>query len=361
MSLKIWGRLIFFMENFDIFKIFDTLTDAVAVISDGRVIYANTPALSLYGAEIVGRDAAQYFDALLLEHSGDTVHGGVLVGGERIAASASDVEGLRVITAKAPAALPKLPELAPEISDELAVCSFGVDLAASRLDSAADERTAVYLARASKALHSITRIVNNYSLLFGGTRGLRESSFDLVTVVTDLISTVDYLTRARAVTITCRASQQSVPYYGDLELIERMLLNLFSNSLKYCEDGSAITVHITKQSSYILLELRDEGSGVPPESSAQVFSRYGERRAFTDSRAGTGLGLSVVQHIAALHGGHAVLQSSAGKGTRVIIRLPERRPPSDAVNAPPFEYADPMNRCLTELADVLDYTAFIKE
>ena len=116
----------------------------------------------------------------------------------------------------------------------------------------------------------------------------------------------------------------SVVLLGDRQLLRQALVNLVDNALKYGSPGQRIRLGATRESSSaVRLYVEDEGPGVPKEERTRILEPY-ERlsRDQVSERTGTGLGLSVVRHIADVCGGRVWLEDGTAGGTRAVLELP---------------------------------------
>jgi signal transduction histidine kinase len=105
-----------------------------------------------------------------------------------------------------------------------------------------------------------------------------------------------------------------------------LLLNLLENALKY--GRGEIAVYLTRQGSRLRLVVGDQGPGIPAEEHRRIFDRfYRTRQARGTNVRGSGIGLSLVKHIAEAHGGSVSVDSEPGKGAAFIVDIPlvERR------------------------------------
>jgi heavy metal sensor kinase len=115
---------------------------------------------------------------------------------------------------------------------------------------------------------------------------------------------------------------------GDRDRLKQLVLNLAGNALSHTPDGSTIQLRLEQRGSEALIEIIDDGPGIPPEDLPYLFDRfYRVDKARSRASGGTGLGLAIVQSIARAHEGSVEVRSTLGQGTRFSVRLPlERRP-----------------------------------
>src|SRR6202047_5409694 len=113
------------------------------------------------------------------------------------------------------------------------------------------------------------------------------------------------------------------PVTVDREAIARSLLNLVNNALKYLKDQKYIGVSLSRSDSSINLEVRARGTGIPANEQEKIFEKfYRCGDPLVHNIKGSGLGLSLVRHIARAHGGEVLVESSPEKGSKFTIALP---------------------------------------
>lgn len=109
----------------------------------------------------------------------------------------------------------------------------------------------------------------------------------------------------------------------NLQLMEQAIINLIDNAIKYSNADSSIEVTAHKNTSGIIITVRDEGCGIPAEHLPRLFERfYRVDKDRSRKLGGTGLGLAIVKYIAQAHGGHATVKSEVNKGSSFSINLP---------------------------------------
>jgi len=129
---------------------------------------------------------------------------------------------------------------------------------------------------------------------------------------------------------------------GDRDQLERALLNLAANAVKFSKPGGLVTLRLIPGEGHIMIEVSDQGIGM----SEQDLQRLGTRFFRSDSARirqlpGTGLGVSVVCSIVSAHGGSVEFVSRPGEGTTARVRLPRAAPPPEAATATPAPVRSP--------------------
>jgi signal transduction histidine kinase len=103
----------------------------------------------------------------------------------------------------------------------------------------------------------------------------------------------------------------------------RSLVNLVNNALKYSQDRKYIGVNLYRENGCVKLEVIDHGIGIPAGEQTKIFEKfYRVGDPLVHNTKGSGLGLSLVQHIARAHGGDIAVNSTPGAGSKFTIMLP---------------------------------------
>ena len=120
---------------------------------------------------------------------------------------------------------------------------------------------------------------------------------------------------------------------ADAEKLQRILLNLLSNAFKFTHAGGTIEVRLSSDGESALLELQDNGPGIPEDMREIVFERFRQVEGAANRRhGGTGLGLAIVKEFTALHGGKVSVDAAPGGGALFSVRLPLKAPAGTLLN-----------------------------
>src|SRR5207248_8032521 len=113
------------------------------------------------------------------------------------------------------------------------------------------------------------------------------------------------------------------PLRVDREAMARSLVNLVNNALKYSQDRKFIGVKLYRENGFVKLEVIDHGIGIPSNEQQKIFEKfYRVGDPLVHNTKGSGLGLSLVQHIAHAHGGDVAVESAPGRGSKFTLLLP---------------------------------------
>ena len=105
---------------------------------------------------------------------------------------------------------------------------------------------------------------------------------------------------------------------GNRVLLHELIVNLVDNAIRYTQSGGEITARVTSAGDRVVLDVEDNGPGIPPNERERVFERF--YRGSTASDQGSGLGLAIVQDICRSHRADIKLTTPAGgAGLRVLV------------------------------------------
>jgi PAS domain S-box-containing protein len=179
------------------------------------------------------------------------------------------------------------------------------------------ERQVGHLSRLVDDLLDVSRIITNKITL-------RKEPVEVSDLVTSVAEASRPLMEKRGHVFEVEILNEPLWVEGDVTRLSQALLNLLNNAAKYTPDGGHIWLTVESDGQQVILRVRDTGIGIPPELLPKVFDlfRQGER-ALDRSEGGLGIGLTLVQQIALLHGGSVQAWSEgAGRGAELSLRLP---------------------------------------
>jgi two-component system OmpR family sensor kinase/two-component system sensor histidine kinase QseC len=138
--------------------------------------------------------------------------------------------------------------------------------------------------------------------------------------VTEALAETHPLALSRGVELSLRAPDTALQVLGEREALRILVRNLVDNAVRYTPRGGRVEVLLHGDDTAITLQVDDSGAGIPPEERERAFDRF-HRRAAT-SEEGCGLGLAIVQAIAARHRAAVTLGDAPAGGLRVTVRFP---------------------------------------
>ena len=177
--------------------------------------------------------------------------------------------------------------------------------------------------RNGERLISLIEDLLTLSRIEAGTFTLEKVPVDLGSVVRRSQEALEPLLSGRRLEVRFDVPSAPVPVLGDRGQLERVVLNLMANAVKFTEDGGRVACRVRDDGRQAEVEVSDTGIGIPAAEQEALFSRF-FRSSTAQQRAiqGTGLGLSIVQSIVHSHGGEVTIRSQEREGTEVRVRLP---------------------------------------
>ncbi len=257
-----------------------------------------------------------------------------------------------------------LSEVLPNVAQELRGAMASVYAAANRLapDTARENNPDVDRAAAvfTQSYYKMYRVVGNLTdaRMLAGTERFALGADDIVGVVRDVYERAEALFESKGVTLTFESDKSGQIIAMDAERIERLVLNLLSNALKFTPRGGRVDIRVHVTPRQVLLRVSDTGRGIAPERLEHVFDGFLETDVMNPPPHGMGLGLALCRCIAQGHGGAIVASSEEGKGATFTVSLPNVRPEGGALRQPrPIPHGG-FNETLVQLSDALGYEAF---
>jgi two-component system OmpR family sensor kinase len=211
-----------------------------------------------------------------------------------------------------------------ELRTPLTSILANLELLQERLDAA--ERRGEEGEMVDSALNSarrMSRLVSDLLLLARADAGRTSARHecDLTAVAAAAVSEVRPVANGHRLTL---ADRGPVPVEGNPDELHRLAVNLLDNGLQHTPTGSEIRIAVERRNGDAVLEVSDDGPGIPPGMEEQIFSRFvrGTGPADVARAGGAGLGLAIVKAVATSHHGDVDAGSSPAGGARFTVRLP---------------------------------------
>ena len=187
-------------------------------------------------------------------------------------------------------------------------------------------RSKAYLKTMKKNCLRIIRLINNFldtTKLESGSIKLSKRNSDIVYTIENIVQSVASYLKDKNINIIFDTDIEEKIMSYDEEVIERILLNLLSNSIKFSNDRKDIYVTVSDKNDRIIIKVRDDGEGIPNSKLGIIFERFGQANSSLSRECeGTGIGLYLVKSFVELHGGTIEILSEEGVGCEAIIELP---------------------------------------
>ena len=154
---------------------------------------------------------------------------------------------------------------------------------------------------------------------------IKKVSFDLGNLAKECQKKLAIEIKKKKHHVECLVTADVPPVYADKDDIQRVILNILSNSIKYTPEGGTIKIYVGFVYSDAYIKVLDNGIGIPEEDLNRIFERfYRVDKSRAREMGGTGLGLSIAKEILDKNGGSIDIKSQINKGTEVVIKIPTK-------------------------------------
>lgn len=231
-----------------------------------------------------------------------------------------------------------MPDTAELLAREIRIPLANMSLALGLVLQTANDETSYACGVLRRSVLQLQRFAANLSDLVRLENRAYAADYqrsDLVALVRELCAGADPFFQAKGVSLEPLLPPGALMMSFDRAKVERLLLNLLSNALKYTGSGGRVTVELLDREETAVLSVADTGCGVPARLMPYMFQRYrvSPLEVPPQQHDGAGLGLALVRAIAALHGGSAVAESQEGRGTTLSVSLRKRSVPGEMASA----------------------------
>jgi len=190
-------------------------------------------------------------------------------------------------------------------------------------DTVPENKTRMEMAyRNGLRMQKLVNTLLEFSRIEAGRMEGRFERIDICALTEDLASTFRSAIERAGMKLEFRCSPLTDEVYVDVDMWERIVLNLISNAFKYCKKGT-IGVEVKQVGQEVQVAVTDTGVGIPPDHLGKIFDRF-HRIDNTEGRSqeGTGIGLAMVRELVKLHQGNINVASQPGKGSTFTVCLP---------------------------------------
>jgi signal transduction histidine kinase len=189
-----------------------------------------------------------------------------------------------------------------------------------------EDKKRIYYGKINKESERLSRLIENMLDFSKIEAGIKEYKFEDLSVeemVEEITERFKQYMADKKMTLKCDIQDDLPTVRADKEAISRALFNLLDNAVKYSGKNPVIHLKAFHEGEAVILEVQDRGAGISKDDQIKVFQKfYRSSHPGSKSIEGSGIGLTLVDHIVKAHSGRVTMESDLGQGTRVTIKLP---------------------------------------
>ena len=222
-------------------------------------------------------------------------------------------------------------ELVADVSHELktpitSIMGYADTLLEGGYDEETQSKFLNVIASESRRMARLVTDLLTLSRYDSNKKKTQKESFDLGELVKRCQEKLAIEIKKKGHKVNCFVTADVPLVYADKDDIERVVLNILTNSIKYTPDGGEIKIYVGFVYNDAYIKVFDNGIGIPEDDLSRIFERfYRVDKARTREMGGTGLGLSIAKEILDKNGGSIDIKSKVGEGTEVVIRVPTKQ------------------------------------
>lgn len=174
--------------------------------------------------------------------------------------------------------------------------------------------------------YKILKLINN---LIDTTKlekqhyNLKRENLDIINLIEWNIASIDKYAKQKDISLVFDTNVEDCIMAIDPEAIDRIMMNLISNAIKFSPKGKSIYINAWKNINQLVISIKDEGIGIPKEEQKAIFNRFVQSsKNKNNENCGSGIGLDLVRYLTKAHNGTIELRSEENKGSEFIIKLP---------------------------------------
>lgn len=206
--------------------------------------------------------------------------------------------------------------------------------------------------------YRLLRLVNNLidiTKIDSGFYNIKPINVNIISVIEDIVMSVAQFCEGNKIQLTFDTEAEEEIISCDPDQVERIILNLISNAIKFTPPNGEIRVNIYIEDEYVAIFVQDTGRGIPKEKLEVIFERFVQcDETMTRTQEGSGIGLSLVQGLVNMHGGNIKVSSEEGVGSTFEVRLPRKQVSlTNSYNVSNLEIKQSkIEKCTIEFADI---------
>lgn len=174
------------------------------------------------------------------------------------------------------------------------------------------------IASVNRSTHIVQQLLTMSRLVPEATSLHDEDEVNLGKLTREILAMLAPSALEKQIELEFESDDRIPKIHGNPTALGILIRNLVDNAIRYCNEKGLVFVRLLQQNDELVLEVSDNGPGIPPELQARVFERF--FRVLGNKSPGSGLGLAIVQQICDLHGGRVTLDSP-DQGTGLIVRV----------------------------------------
>ncbi len=210
-----------------------------------------------------------------------------------------------------------------------------MDLKFNDLFNANEKKNRVYLKTMKQNCYRLVRLINNLidvTKIDAGYFEIHLSNCNIVSVIEEITLSVAGYVENNGISLLFDTEMEEKIIVCDKDKIERIMLNLISNAIKFTKPKGSILVNIFERKSNVVISVKDTGIGIPKEKQELIFDRFIQvDKSLTRNNEGSGIGLSLVKTLVEMHGGKIFLESQINIGSEFSFELPIKQLPDSEV------------------------------
>ncbi|ACO85033.1 PAS domain-containing sensor histidine kinase [Clostridium botulinum] len=188
------------------------------------------------------------------------------------------------------------------------------------------EKQDKYLKLIKQNCYRLMKLINNLldtTKLDSGYLKLNLVNYNIVNLIEEITLSVTSYAESKGINIIFDTNVEEKIIAVDTDKIERIILNLLSNSIKFTNAGGNIFVNVKDCGENVYVHVKDTGVGIPSDKLESIFERFFQvDKTLKKNKEGTGIGLHLVKSFVEMHNGTVTIKSELGQGTEFIIKLP---------------------------------------